>query len=128
VLAVLSEHTAAQPWWLGYLETGVGVDTIFYDVPNVTLYSGWRYVLIEAGPDQAGSWRAFDLGKGRLPDLMFATDRSWLISTMWDDDWTCIGGPKELVDSFLSHPDLRHRVRQVDPSAEDTTPPGHTAT
>src|SRR3984957_15018689 len=30
VLAVLSEHTPAQPWWLGYLETGVGVDTIFY--------------------------------------------------------------------------------------------------
>jgi hypothetical protein len=131
VLAVLSEHTAAQPWWLGYLETGVGAETIFYDVPKVTLYPGWHYVLIEAGPEQAGSWREYHLlwnRKGPLPDLMFPTDRSWLLSTLWDYDWTCIGGPSELVDSFLSHPDLRHRVRQVDPSAEDTTPAGHTAT
>jgi hypothetical protein len=131
VLAVLSEHTAAQPWWLGYLETGVGAETIFYDVPKVTLYPGWHYVLIEAGPEQAGSWREYHLlwnRKGPLPDLMFPTDRSWLLSTLWDYDWTCIGGPSELVDSFLSHPNLRHRVRQVDPSAEDATPPGHTAT
>ena len=131
VLAVLSEHTAAQLWWLAYLETGLGAETIFYDVPKVTLYSsGWHYVLIEAGPEQAASWRAYDPPwnwKGPLPDLMFPTDRSWLLSTLWDDDWTCIGGPRELVDSFLSHPDLRHRVRQVDPSAEDATPPGHTA-
>jgi len=86
VLAVLSEHTPGQPCWLGYLETGVGVDTIFYDVPKVTLYSsGWHYVLIEAGPEQAGSWREYDPlrnRKGRLPDLMFATDRSWLVSTL----------------------------------------------
>lgn len=129
VLAVLSEHTTAQSWWLGYLDTGVGAETIFYDVPKVTLYSDWHYVLVEAGPEQAGSWRAYDPRnrKGPLPDLMFATDRSWLFSTMWDDDWTCIGGPRELVDSFLTHPDLRHRVRHVDPSAEDATPPGHTA-
>ena len=33
---------------------------------------------------------------------MFATDRSWLVSTMWDDDWTCVGGSRELVDSFLA--------------------------
>jgi hypothetical protein len=127
VLAVLSEHTEAQPWWLGYLETGARAETIFYDVPKVSLYSGWRYVLIEAGPEQAGSWRAYGLRKGRLPDLMFATDRSWLVSTLWDDDWTCIGGSRDLVDSFLSHPNLRHRVRHVDPAAEDATPPGHTA-
>lgn len=25
------------------------------------------------------------------------------------------------------HPDLQHRVREVDPSLEDSTPPGHTA-
>jgi hypothetical protein len=63
VLAVLSEHTAAQPWWLGYLETGIGAETIFYDVPKVTLCSDWQYVVIEAGPEQAVSLRAYDLGK-----------------------------------------------------------------
>jgi hypothetical protein len=46
---------------------------------------------------------------------------------LWDDDWTCIGGSKELVAAFLAHPDLRHRAREVDPSVKDATPPGHTA-
>ena len=127
VVAVLSEHTAAQPWWLGYLETGIGAETIFYDVPKVTLYADWGYVLIEAGPEQAGHWRAYDLWKGILPDLMFPADRAWLVSTLWDDHWRCIGGSGQLIDAFLDHPDLRHRVRQVDPSVEDATPPGHTA-
>lgn len=125
VLAVLSEHTAAQPWWLGYLDTGAA-DLVFYDVPKVTLYNG-EYVLIEAGPAQAGIWRNDDRWKGVLPDLMFPVDRSWLVSTLWDDDWTCIGGSRELVDAFLAHPDLRHRAREVDPSIMDATPSGHAA-
>jgi hypothetical protein len=83
--------------------------------------------LIEAGPEQAGRWRADDLWKGVLPDLIFPADRSWLVSTLWDDDWTCIGGPRELVDAFLAHPDLRHRAREADPSLKDATPPGHSA-
>jgi hypothetical protein len=107
LLAVLSEHTAPQPWWLGYLETGIAADTIFYDVPKVTLYDGWEYVLIEAGPEQAGSWRAeWGRWKGVLPDLMFPMDRSWLASMLWDDYWTCIGGSRALVGALLAHPDL----------------------
>lgn len=126
VLAVLSEHTTAQPWWLGYLETGIGAETIFYDVPKVTLYSDWQYVLIEAGPEQAGRWRAaWGRWKGVLPDLMFPPDRSWLASSLWDDKWTCIGGSRQLIEAFLAHPDLRHRTRQVDPTLKDITPPGH---
>jgi hypothetical protein len=126
VLAVLSDHTAAQPWWLGYLDTGAA-DVVFYDVRKVMLYSGWEYVLIEAGPEQAGVWRDDDYWKGVLPDLMFPADRSWLVSTLWDDDWTCIGGSRELVDAFLAHPDLRLRARDVKSSDGDATPPGHTA-
>ena len=30
--------------------------------------------------------------QGALPDLMFPADRSWLVSTLWDDDRTCVGG------------------------------------
>jgi hypothetical protein len=126
VLAVLSEHTGALPWWLGYLETGAS-DVIFSDAPRVTLYAGWTYVLIEAGPGPAAIWRDQLHWKGALPDLMFPADRSWLVSTLWDDVWTCIGGSRELVDAFLTHPDLRHRARKVDPSDKDATPPGHTA-
>jgi hypothetical protein len=126
VLAVLSERTPTQPWWLGYLDTGTA-DIIFNDVPKVRLYAEWGYVLVEAGPGQAGTWRHDHHWKGVLPDLMFPADRSWLISTLWDDDWTCIGGPRELVNAFLHHPDLRHRAHEVESLVEDATPPGHIA-
>jgi len=127
MLAVLSEHAAAQPWWIGYLDTG-RADIVFGDVRKVRPgpTDAW-YVLVEAGPEQAGVWRKRERWKSPLPDLMFPADRSWLVSTLWDDDWTCIGGSRGLVDAFLAHLDLRHRSREIDPSVIDATPPGHTA-
>src|SRR5258707_12903737 len=83
VLALLTGQSASQPWWLGYLDTGAD-DIVFPDAPKVTLYSGWHYVLVEAGPEQAATWRRDDLNHfypGTLPTLMFAADRSWLGST-----------------------------------------------
>src|ERR1017187_4315601 len=56
VSALLTEQSAGQPWWLGYLDTGAD-DIVFPDAPMVTLYSGWHYVLVEAGPKQAATWR-----------------------------------------------------------------------
>ena len=91
VSGLLSEQSPDQPWWLGYLDTGAD-DVVFPDAPMVTLYSGWHYVLVEAGPKQAATWRSIGEGsfwKGVLPNLMFPADRSWLISTLWDDDWSC---------------------------------------
>jgi len=102
VLGLLSEHSAGQPWWLGYLDTGAD-DILFPGAPMVTLYFGWHYVLVEAGPEQAATWRQAGLGsfwKGVLPNVMFPADRSWLVSTLWDDDWTCIGGSAALVGSY----------------------------
>jgi hypothetical protein len=128
VLAVLSEHSAGQPWWIGYLDTG-DADIVFHDVREVKPgpNDDGRYVLVEAGPEQARGWRKREHWKGPLPDLMFPADRSWLLSTLWDDDWTCIGASKALVGAFLSHPELRYRAHEVDPSLSDATPPGHTA-
>jgi hypothetical protein len=126
VLGLLVEQSAGQPWWLGYLDTGAD-DIVFPHVPKVTLYSGWHYVLVQAGPEQAATWRRsgpWSFWKGALPNLMFPADRSWLVSTLWDDDWTCIGGPATLVSNFLRHPDLV--TRQV-ALGEDATPPGHQA-
>jgi hypothetical protein len=127
VLGLLSGQSADQLWWLGYLDTGAD-DIVFPGAPMVTLYSGWRYVLVEAGPQQAATWRQHDrpsFWKGALPNVMFPADRSWLVSTLWDDDWTCIGGPAELVNSFVRHPRLQ--ARPVPLSSQDATPPGHQA-
>jgi hypothetical protein len=126
VLALLTEQSAREPWWLGYLDTGAD-DIVFPDVPKVTLYSGWHYVLVEAGPEQVATWRRDDPGAfwpGTLPNLMFPADQSWLVSALWDDDWSCIGGPAGLVGRFLRHPDLRARPVAL---GQDATPPGHQA-
>jgi hypothetical protein len=129
VLSVLRTHSAAGPWWLGYLDTGAD-DIVFPDAPRVILYSGWSYVLVQAGPEQAATWREWkgwgSFWSGHLPNLMFPADRRWLISTLWDDDWTCVGGPAALVHDLLRHPELRARSRQVEPG-QDATPPGHRA-
>ena len=79
VLGLLSEHSAGQPWWLGYLDTGAD-DIVFPHAPMVTLYSGWHYVLVEAGPEQAATWRRsgpWSFWKGALPNLMFPIARGW---------------------------------------------------
>jgi hypothetical protein len=126
VLGLLREQSAGQPWWLGYLDTGAD-DIVFPDAPKVTLYSGWHYVLAQAGAEQAATWRESgprSFWKGAMPNLMFPVGRSWLMSTLWDDDWTCLGGSAELVDRFLRHPDLRARAVAL---GQDATPPGHQA-
>lgn len=109
-------------WWLGYLETGA--DPIpFADAPRVTVYGGWQYVLVHAGPEEALTLRE-DHWNRTLPDILFPDDRSWLVSTLWDDDWRCVGGSAELIDSLLASPALETRVVGF---TEDATPPGHTA-
>lgn len=100
-----------QPWWLGYLDTGAS-DVVFPCAPRVAAYYGYGYVLVEAGPRQAAGWR--DTGfNWALPDLIFAADHSWLVSTVWDDNWTSVGGSEQLVSSFLRHPELGSRTRRV---------------
>jgi hypothetical protein len=73
VVALLRRQSPDQQWWIGYLDTGCA-DVVFTDAPSVTLYANWPYVLVQAGPEQAASWRSDDfwpLRSTRLPDLMF---------------------------------------------------------
>lgn len=49
-----------------------------------------------------------------------------LVSTLWDDDWTCVGGSEQLIAELLSHPALQGHARRVI-ADEDATPPGHQA-
>jgi hypothetical protein len=132
MLALLAGQPGDQRWWLGYLDTGatdlVFPGTTMAALPKVALYADWDYVLVEAGPKQAATWRRKEASSAWwdqvLPDLMFPADRSWLASTLWDDDWTCLGGPTGLVEQVLAHPDLEARQVRL---GEDATPPGHRA-
>jgi hypothetical protein len=133
MLALLDGQQARQPWWLGYLSTSADhlilPGTTMAALPKVRLYADWEYVLVEAGPRQAATWRrkpadTLPWWDDVLPDLMFPADRSWLVSRLCDDDWTCLGGPASLVASFLAHPDLQARPVHL---REDATPPGHQA-
>jgi hypothetical protein len=90
---------------------------------TVAIYWSWPYVLVAAGPEQALTWRT---GRRRaqygvLPDLFFPEDRSWLVSALWDDTWTCIGGSKILVEALHHDPLVQaHRVQL----GVDAKPPG----
>lgn len=126
IVSVLRTHSPDQRWWLGYLETGAD-DIVFPDADKVRLYADWPYVLIQAGPEQARTWRRWNFGSfwsGHLPNLMFPADHAWLVSTLWDDAWTCVGGTTALIDDLLHHPMLGPRSRRVLPGA-DATPPGY---
>jgi hypothetical protein len=116
------QGTVWQPWWLGYLDTGA-TDIVFPDAPRLRLYQDWPYVFVQAGPKQALTWRTGHLlGQyGALPEILFPEDRSWVLSTLWDDTWSCFGGPIELVQALEA--DALLAARRVDPG-QDMLPPG----
>ena len=127
LVELLRRHSRGLSWWIGYLDTGAS-DTVFCDAPKVTLYSGWHYVMILAGPDQAATWRPApgehaNWKSTELPELMFPQDRSWLVSFLWDDDWACIGGSDALINALLQDPVLAPNARRVD-THQDAAPPG----
>ncbi|MGX6606559.1 hypothetical protein ACWKSP_31215 [Micromonosporaceae bacterium Da 78-11] len=121
VVDELVRHSPGQPWWLGYLDTGAH-DVVFPEVPRVRLYWDWPYVLVQAGPEQALTWRSGHMrGAGALPDLFFPADRSWLVSALWDDAWTCVGGSAGLIAVLHRHPQITAHLLEPD---DDTLPPG----
>lgn len=121
LLRLLCAHTQPQPWWLGFLDTGAS-DVVFDDAPRVRIYSGWNYVLVQAGPYEARTWRSGRRWFTALPELMFPADRSWLLSSLWDDAWAGIGGPAELISALLIEPELRAGAESTNPSIPDVWP------
>lgn len=120
LVTLLRAHTPQQPWWLGYLETGAA-NVVFPAVQRVHAYWDWPYVLVEAGPEQALSWRGPDEATpwhSGLPELLFPRDHSWLVSLLWDDDWRYVGGPAPLIDAILAHPGLTTQPGTVRNTAE----------
>ena len=83
-------------------------------------------MFVEAGLEQAASWRTHESGPyfhhGVIPDVMFPRDRAWVLSTLWDDTWRCLGGPTDLIDTVVAEPRLKAREVKL---GEDATPPGH---
>ncbi|MEU8156102.1 hypothetical protein AB0B94_20805 [Micromonospora sp. NPDC048986] len=115
--------TPDQQWWLGFLDTGAH-DVVFPHAPRVFLYWAWPYVLVQAGPEQALTWRAGHMrGDGALPDLFFPADRSWLVSALWDDTWTDIGASGAVLAALRRNPLVNARLVGPD---EDACPPGLT--
>ncbi len=124
VVGELVRNTPEQSWWLGFLDTGAH-DVVLPSAPRVDLYWQWPYVLVAAGPEQALTWRTGHMrhGAGTLPDLFFPEDRSWLVSALWDDTWTCFAGPAALVEALERNP--LANARRVEPD-QDALPPGLT--
>jgi len=82
------------------------------------------YALLQGGPLQALAARREGGGTpwhSALPELVFPSDRSWLVSTLRDDEWRCVGGPAVLVQALLARPQLEARSVATD---EVVTPPG----
>jgi len=53
--------------------------------------------------------------------LFFPEDRPWLVSGLWDDTWTCLGGSNSLIQALEHDPLVQaHRVTPDD----DATPQG----
>jgi len=44
VVALLAGRSEPQPWWLGYLETGIGAEVVFFDTPRPKLYAVASFV------------------------------------------------------------------------------------
>ena len=115
MLRALCAHTEPQPWWLGFLDTGAS-DVVLDDAPRVRMYSGWNYVLVQAGPHEARTWRS-DEGRWftALPELMFPADRSWLVSSSGMTS-SGDGGSAELISALLNEPECRPGAEKTDPS------------
>jgi hypothetical protein len=67
---VLRRHADhSTHWWLGYLDTGAS-DIVFWQVPKVTIYTGWHYALVLAGPtwQRHGDRRSTESPTGRAPN------------------------------------------------------------
>jgi hypothetical protein len=84
--------------------------------------------MILAEPDQAATWRPAPGGQANpksteLSELMFPEDRSWLVSSPWDDDRACIGGSDALINELLQDPVLAPDARRVE-THQDAAPPG----
>jgi hypothetical protein len=118
LLRVVGAYTEPQPWWLGFLDTGA-TDVVLDDAPRVHVYANWGYVLVQAGPHEARTWRSESRWFTALPELMFPANRSWLVSSLWDDAWAGVGGSANLISALLADPELRPCAERTDPSIAD---------
>jgi len=75
VIGLLTERTTAQPWWLGYLDTGAS-DVVFPYAPRTTIYYGYGYVVVEAGPQQAAGWRKKGIHPARTQRRVTPSDQA----------------------------------------------------
>lgn len=122
IVSTLRNESSDPVWWFGFLDTGAEPLPVA-DAPRLRLYATWQYAVVQGHPDDALRFRPSDSFR-TLPDLVFPLDRSWLVSTLWDDDWRCVGGPASLINALKRDPALDTREVAL---GQDATPPGHVA-
>jgi hypothetical protein len=113
----LIEFTPDQPWWLGYLDTGAH-SVVFDDVPKVSLY--WSWPTVPSPPPRTSFYLATGAseGNGVLPTCSFL---SIDLAVRPPTTWTCIGGPRILIEALHHDPLVQaHRVQL----GVDAKPPG----
>jgi len=115
-------RTPAQSWWLGYLDTGVA-DLVAADATKVAVYVGWPYVLLEGGQHALNARRNLDFvpWHSTVPELVFPSDRFWLVSTLSHEDWRGVGGPA----AWSTRCSCARNSRSAVSLDEDAMPPGH---
>ena len=94
IVDLLSGHTSDQPWSLGCLDADAH-DMVFPQTRKRSfLYAASPYVLIEAPPDPALSRGDSDAcaRTAHCRICAFRRTASSLVSALWDDLWTDVGG------------------------------------
>lgn len=103
---------------------------------DVEIWFGFRYYAAYYLEDEDGRIDVYEhvfqfatgplaaLSAGMLPELVWPADRSWLLSNLYDDDWSYVGGNASLIRSLQDDPILTARRVQL---GEDSIPPGHMA-
>ncbi len=79
VVSILRAHTTeAQPWWLGYLETGIGAETVFWNVPTVSSTPTGHMCSSKPGRSKRPAGARETSGKASCQTLCFRwTEAGW---------------------------------------------------
>jgi hypothetical protein len=72
------------------------------------------YFLYQGPAEAVGTLSSLDGTWGQCPNIWWPADRAWCVASEIDLQWTCVGGPRGLIDAILAD----HRIEAL-PAAPD---------